>query len=85
MGILPPAFLIGFVIFVFLNSMNYLPSMAIEHMTDLSRMCLVTAIAGLGMKTSLKEITKVGWPVVILVVSETVFIALFIFLLVACF
>ncbi|MBE7637803.1 putative sulfate exporter family transporter [Sneathiella sp. P13V-1] len=85
LGILPPAFLIGFVIFVFLNSMSYLPSMAIEHMTDLSRMCLVTAIAGLGMKTSLKEITKVGWPVVILVVSETIFIALFIFLLVACF
>ncbi|WP_037493627.1 YeiH family protein [Sneathiella glossodoripedis] len=83
--LMPPLFLIGFVIFVILNSLQLMPEMATEQLTDLSRVCLVTAIAGLGMKTSLKEIAKVGWPMVSLVVSETVFIAIFIYLLVAFF
>ncbi len=82
---LPPLFLIGFIVFVLLNSMNLMPVVAAEQLTDLSRVCLVTAIAGLGMKTSLKELAKVGWPIVGLVVSETVFIALFIFGLVSFF
>lgn len=81
-GLLPPLFLIAFIGLVVLNSLNYLPKMATDSLTDLSRVCLVTAISGLGMKTSLKELATVGWPVVILVVSETVFIALFIFALV---
>ncbi len=80
--LLPPWFLIVFVLFVVFNSMNWIPKIATESLTDLSRACLVTAIAGLGMKTSLKEIASVGWPIVILVVSETIFIALFIFALV---
>ena len=82
-GLLPPVFLIGFIVFVLLNSFNLLPSFAAAQLTDLSRVCLVTAIAGLGMKTSLKEISKVGWPIVGLVVSETIFIALFIYALLA--
>jgi len=82
-GLLPPAFLIGFIGFVVLNSFDLMPTIAIEKLTDLSRVCLVTAIAGLGMKTSLKELSKVGWPIVGLVVSETVFIALFIYVMIA--
>ncbi len=81
-GLLPPLFLVCFVGFVILNSFHVVPEVAIDGLTDVSRACLVTAIAGLGMKTSLKEIAKVGWPIVILVVSETVFIALFIYALV---
>jgi len=84
-SLLPPMFLIGFVLFVLLNSLNWMPTVAAEQLTDLSRVCLVTAIAGLGMKTSLKELSKVGWPIVGLVISETVFIALFIFALVSFF
>ena len=82
---LPPLFLIGFIAFVCLNSFGFLPPLATEGLNDVSRVCLVTAIAGLGMKTSLKEITKVGWPVVALVVSETVFIAVLVFLFVMWF
>jgi len=81
-NLLPPLFLIGFVGFVVLNSFNYIPVIATEKLTDLSRVALVMAIAGLGMKTSLKELSKVGWPIVGLVVSETAFIALFIYMLV---
>ncbi|GLQ06729.1 YeiH family protein [Sneathiella chinensis] len=77
-GLLPPLFLVVFIGFVILNSFGFLPTVATDHLTDISRACLVTAIAGLGMKTSLKDVAKVGWPIVILVVSETVFIALFI-------
>ncbi len=80
-GLIPPAFLVGFIVFVVLNSFDLMPSFATESLTDLSRVCLVMAIAGLGMKTSLKEISKVGWPIVGLIVSETVFIALFIYAL----
>jgi uncharacterized integral membrane protein (TIGR00698 family) len=80
-GLIPPTFLIGFILFVVLNSFDLMPVVAAEKLTDLSRVCLVTAIAGLGMKTSLKELSKVGWPIIGLVVSETVFIALFIFML----
>ncbi len=82
-GFLPPLFLIGFVGFVILNSFELLPVVATESLTDLSRACLVTAIAGLGMKTSLKELSKVGWPIVGLVISETVFIGLFIYAMIA--
>jgi uncharacterized integral membrane protein (TIGR00698 family) len=81
-GMLPPLFLMAFVGFVVLNSFSLIPESVTGALTDLSRACLVTAIAGLGMKTSLKELSKVGWPVVILVVTETVFIAIFIFALV---
>ncbi|MBL4739892.1 MAG: putative sulfate exporter family transporter [Sneathiella sp.] len=81
-GILPPMFLVMFILFVVLNSYGVMPTMVTTSLTDLSRVCLVTAIAGLGMKTSLKELAQVGWPVVVLVVSETVFIAIFIFALV---
>lgn len=82
-GLLPPVFLIGFILFVLINSFSLMPEFATAQLTDLSRVCLVTAIAGLGMKTSLKEISKVGWPIVGLVVSETIFIALFIYALLA--
>lgn len=78
-GILPPLFLVMFIVFVVLNSYGAMPLAVTTGLTDLSRVCLVTAIAGLGMKTSLKELAHVGWPIVILVVAETIFIAVFIF------
>ncbi|WP_169545909.1 YeiH family protein [Sneathiella aquimaris] len=81
-GLLPPIFLVGFVVFVVFNSFNLIPPTVTDGLKTLSSACLVTAIAGLGMKTSLREIAKVGWPIVILVISETIFIALFIFALV---
>ncbi|MCG8491101.1 MAG: YeiH family protein [Sneathiellales bacterium] len=84
-GLIPPWFLVVFVIFVVLNSMSTMPAEMTDQLKTFSSACLVTAIAGLGMKTSLKEIAKVGWPIVILVVGETVFIAFFIFGLVHFF
>ncbi|MNE99178.1 hypothetical protein D3C80_1978150 [compost metagenome] len=43
---------------------------------DLSRWCLVVAISALGMKTQLKELAKVGFKPIALMVGETVFLVL---------
>ncbi len=71
-----PIFLFGFAALVIVNSTGYLPAMATEQLADVSRWCLVTAIAALGMKTSFKELAVVGWRPVALVVAETGWIAL---------
>ena len=41
-----------------------------------SRWCLVTAIAALGMKTSLKAMAQVGSRAIALIVAETLFLAI---------
>jgi uncharacterized membrane protein YadS len=43
---------------------------------DLSGGCLVVAISALGMKTQLKELARVGIKPIVLMVGETVFLAL---------
>ncbi len=70
-----PGFLIAFVVIVAINSTGYVPEAVTTGMTELSRWCLVIAMVGLGMKASFKELASVGWPPIILLVSETVFLA----------
>ena len=43
--------------------------------TYVRRWCTVTAIAALGMKTSLKAMAEVGHRAIALIVAETVFLA----------
>ena len=43
--------------------------------SEVSRWCLVAAIAGIGMKTQLKELATVGLKPVLLMLGETVFLA----------
>ena len=43
--------------------------------SDLSRWCLVAAIAAIGMKTQLRDLATVGLKPVLLMVGETVFLA----------
>jgi uncharacterized membrane protein YadS len=54
------------------------PSKAQTAISDLSRWCLLLAIAAVGMKTSLKTIMKVGSQATILIITETAFIAGFV-------
>jgi uncharacterized integral membrane protein (TIGR00698 family) len=70
-----PLFLIGFATLVALNSFGFLPRAATGAANEISRWCLVTAIAALGMKTSFKALAAVGWRPVALMVLETVWIA----------
>jgi uncharacterized integral membrane protein (TIGR00698 family) len=70
-----PLFLLGFAALVVLNSSGLLPKAATDAANDVSRWCLVTAIAALGMKTSFKDLAAVGWKPIALMVVETVWIA----------
>ena len=73
---LVPWFLIAFAVLVAVNSTGIVPKTAIDAITNVSRWCLVAAIAALGMKTSFKDLIAVGWRPVGLMVAETLWIAL---------
>ena len=73
-----PLFVIGFLAFATLNSLGFIPEVISSAMASLSRWALLISIAAVGMKTSLKRILDVGGQAIILIVAETVFIALFV-------
>ena len=71
--ILPTFVLLSFVLAA-ASSLGLVPAGAGDAMRRLSRWRLVCAIAALGMKTSLQELAKVGWPALALAVAETLFL-----------
>ena len=73
-----PYFIIGFCTLVAINSIGIVPNGVQAFLIDVSRWCLVTAIAALGIKTSLKSIMKVGYQPVAVIFIETVFIGIWI-------
>lgn len=58
-GSLLPGFLPVFAGFIVINSMGLLPVVAVDGMNLVSRACLITAIAAVGLKTSLVEMRSV--------------------------
>lgn len=73
-----PGFLVAFIVLVGVSSAGWLPNAVVAPISDLSRGCLVTAIAAVGLKTSVAEIKRVGSRAMLLLVAETVFLAVFI-------
>ncbi len=73
-----PWFAVAFGIMVVFNSVASIPKDVATFISQASRFLLVTAIAAIGMKTQLKELTVLGWRPVILIVSETLFLAIFV-------
>lgn len=73
-----PTFLLIFIGLAAVNSFGLIPDIVVDAGNTLSRWCLVVAIAAVGVKTALREVAQVGWPPVILMVAETVFIAAFV-------
>ena len=71
-----PWFAVVFAAFVAVTSIGWIPAPAIEAGSVVSRWCLVTAIAAIGMKTSLKSLVDMGLKSVMLIVAETAFLAL---------
>jgi uncharacterized integral membrane protein (TIGR00698 family) len=71
-----PGFALGFAALVALNSTGWVPQAVSMLGNDVSRWCLVAAIAGIGMKTQLQELATVGFKPVALMIGETVFLAL---------
>jgi uncharacterized membrane protein YadS len=70
-----PGFAIAFAGCVALSSTGWLPSAAVALGSDVSRWCLVAAVAALGAKTHLRELAAVGFKPVALMVGETAFLA----------
>jgi len=75
---LMPGFVVAFLVLAAINSTELVPQAVSDLLGDLSRWALLTAIAAVGMKTSLKSILDVGGQAIALIVAETVFIAGFI-------
>ena len=73
-----PGFIAVFLVLAVLNSSGIIPPWVSQGMAELSRWALLIAIAAVGMKTSLQRIFDVGGQAIILIVAETIFIAVFI-------
>ncbi|MBF6024115.1 YeiH family protein [Lysobacter niastensis] len=70
-----PWFAVAFFGFAVLSSFGAIPPVLRKAGTDLSTWCLITAIAALGMKIQLKELTTVGIRPVLLMLGQTAFLA----------
>jgi len=71
-----PLFIIGFCLMVALNSSGIVPEAIHRLLIDISQWSLVTAIAALGIKTSLKAMLTIGYQPVAVLLMESIFIAL---------
>lgn len=77
---LVPTFLIGFMVLVLVASTGMVPSAVVASASDVSRACLVIAISAAGVKTSFEDLKKLGWQPVVMLVTETLMIAMFVLL-----
>lgn len=71
-----PWFIVAFALLVAINSLLSLPAIVTDTGNQLSSWCLVTAIAAIGMKTRLGDLVQVGWRPVLLMIAETLLLAL---------
>jgi uncharacterized integral membrane protein (TIGR00698 family) len=70
-----PWFAVAFAVLVAVNSTGWLPQAVTQGGGEFSRWCLVASIAGIGMKTELKQLVDVGLKPVVLMLGETLFLA----------
>jgi len=80
---LVPGFLLAFVVFMLLHTSGHVP-LPVEHgASAASRALLVLAIAAAGIKTSFADLRRLGWVPVFMLGTETLFIALWVGVLLA--
>lgn len=70
-----PWFLVAFAALVVLNSLVDLPAAPKESLQQFAQMCLITAVAALGIRTSLEDLAAMGVRPVLLIVGETLYLA----------
>ncbi len=75
---LVPWFLWVFVGLVIINSVGGVPAAVQTGLNDVSRACLVVAIAALGVKTSFRQLARAGWRPFVLLLIETLWMAGFV-------
>ena len=73
-----PWFLVVFIVLVIVNSLGWVPADAHTVLTPVSSWCLLTAVAALGVKTSLKALADVGPAPIGVIVIQTIFLAIFV-------
>ena len=66
-----PWFMVMFLALLALSSVAALPPILVAHVDTFSRACLITAIAALGVKTSMRALAAVGGGHLAIVVIET--------------
>ena len=72
----PPVFLFGFLALAALNSVGVVPPAVQAAVGQVASFLIITAIAALGMKTSLLALARIGLAPVMLLLVETIFIGL---------
>lgn len=70
-----PSFVLGFLVLAIANSFHFIPENIKPPFDSLSRAMLVTAVAGVGMKTSIADLKSVGPTAMLVVVTQTAFLA----------
>jgi uncharacterized integral membrane protein (TIGR00698 family) len=70
-----PWFVLVFTVLMLINSTGWVPAFVQKGASDLSQIFLVLAIAAVGLKTSLKDVTQLGWRPVLLMVLVTLGLA----------
>jgi uncharacterized integral membrane protein (TIGR00698 family) len=70
-----PWFTVVFVALMLINSTGWVPTRVQAGASDLSQAFLVLAIAGVGVKTSLKDVTQLGWRPVAMIFLVTLWLA----------
>jgi uncharacterized integral membrane protein (TIGR00698 family) len=77
---LPPVFLVGFVIAALLNASGVVPPLLLEVSAPLSRFCLVTSMAAIGLTLPWRSIRAFGLkPIMLLLILSAILIALSLF------
>jgi uncharacterized integral membrane protein (TIGR00698 family) len=72
----PPVFLFGFLALAALNSLGAVPPGVKAAVAGISSFLIITAIAALGIKTSLMAMARIGKAPVLLLLTEALFIGL---------
>jgi len=70
-----PAFMIGFILLMLINSLGIIPAPALNVLSQLSSWALIMAVAALGVKTSIKDIIGVGFTPIFVLTGQTLFLA----------
>ena len=70
-----PWFVVAFAAIVVVNSIGLIPTIAQQWLQTLSTWLLVISMSAIGMKSNMKDFATVGFRPILLMVSETVFLA----------
>lgn len=73
-----PGFVLAFLTLALVNSLGLLPSIVQEVFWAVSRWAMLAAIAAVGVRTELKRIIEIPPQSIVLIICETLFIAVFV-------